>query len=179
MKATISQGFFLKGQRQGIPCVKVVASEKAKDRTVNEIIQEVMEYRGKVTYVAVATNLKETPEAIELIRTLSQTNFKVVVHSDTTDDVSFFASSRSINFSLEFVPPNAENSNLNHASVNAMREGDELVIATEDKTFLSYAINVVKEKVIIRPDVVFVIPEELSSLVMKNKFPCVVRIITL
>jgi hypothetical protein len=44
--------------------------KEAKAMTTQEIMGEIMEYRGRVELVYVIAVLKDTPEAIDLIRTV-------------------------------------------------------------------------------------------------------------
>lgn len=99
------------------------------------------------------------------------------MYSDTSDDASSLVYIKSISFSLEFAFPTDETKSMNHQSLNSLREGDEIVVATADKASLEFAIKALREKIFTRPDIVFLVPEELNSTIMKNKYTCTVRVI--
>lgn len=177
MQATISQSFIQFGGLQGVPCVLVTYEESDGKVTNNEIMTAIMEYRGKIEYVVIDTVLKLNPEAIQLIRVITETGMRVLLKSNTTDDVNFFAYNKRVNFSLKFVQPDSKENSLNHSSLNALREGDEIYVDTEDKAVLEFAMKVLKDKMFTRPELTFIVPEELISTVMKLKYTCRVRVI--
>lgn len=179
MKAVVSQDFFTQGTRQGIPCVTVdfINVDTAKEVELNDIVSEVMEFRGKIEYVQVKAILKNTSDAIEFIRVIVETNFRVVVDTDTTDDVTFFVYNKRVNFSVNFIQPDAPDNHFNHASLNALREGDEIVVESKDKTVIDFAVKALKEKCFTRPELVFKIPKANNQLVMAKKFTCTIRVI--
>ena len=177
MKASVSQSFIPFGLLQGVPCVLVTYEEAEESVTNNEVMSSIMEYRGKVEYVVIDTILKLNPDAIQLIRIITETGMKVLLKSNTTDEVNYFAYNKRVNFSLKFIQPDSKENNLNHASLNALREGDEIYIETDDKAVLEFAMKVLKDKMFTRPELTFIVPEELISTVMKLKYTCRVRVI--
>lgn len=178
MQATITQSFIQFGGLQGVPCVYVSYEESDVAMTNNEIMSAIMEYRGKVEYVVIDTVLKNNADAIQLVRIITETGMKVLLKSNTTDDVNYFAYNKRVNFSLKFVQPDSKENNLNHSSLNALREGDEIYVETDDKAVLEFAMKVLKDKMFTRPELTFIIPEELVSTVMKLKYTCRVRVIS-
>lgn len=179
MQATVVQSFIPFGGLQGVPCVLVTYDDSVEGEVSNnEVMSSIMEYRGKVEYVVIDTVLKKNSEAIRLIRVITETGMKVVLKSNTTDDVNYFAYNKRVNFSLKFIQPDSKENNLNHASLNALREGDEIYIDTDDKAVLEFAMKVLKDKMFTRPELTFIVPDELIPTVMKLKYTCRVRVIS-
>lgn len=178
MKAIVSQDFFSQGIRHGVPCVTVDFNDvSGKDMELNDIVTEIMEFRGKVDYVQVKAVLKNITDAISLIRVISETNFRVVVETNTTDDISFFISNKRVQFSMLFVQPDTAENHFCHTSLNALREWDEILIDSKDKAVIDFAVKALREKCFTRPTLVFKIPKTTNQLVMSKKFTCAIRVI--
>lgn len=177
MKVTIQQGFCPKQYRIGTPCINILASWKATDKTTNEIISEVLEYRGKIDTICIAANLATDGEVVALIWVLAQTAFKIIIVTTTSDDISSLTFMKNLTFVMYMLMPSSESAGLNHTSINAMRDGDIIIVETEATEELDYAIKAIKWKILTRPEVTFLIPENLNSQVMKNKFTCNIRVI--
>lgn len=179
MQVSITQSFCSKGQRQWVPCVNIIKDEDAKKMTLNEVVSEVLEYKGQVSLVWIRAKLKDDQEMVQLIRVLAEGGLQIVVYTDSADDITSFAKFKNIHFSVEFLIPNEEAKNISHVSLNTLREFDEIVVSTEEKEGLEFCIKALKAKLFTRPEIVFLVPEEMNSLVMKNKFTCGIRVINI
>ena len=136
----------------------IVNTTAWKETKIEDIIEKVISYENRLIYFIL--NIQENTRVKELAEILVGRWKRVVVMTDSLDDISPLRMTRWLNFVIQTVAPNSKSNQINFQTFGLLNEWDSIYFSAKNETDLAEIKEFIASKSLIRPTIVISIPLE-------------------